>query len=508
MGMLGKIICPFIDCVLQFHPVFYWSSPMPSAKRIRPKLPSPQLFEATNHGLNLESTLADLPLHEFQVAIRHTGMEVAQVFEQHPSLPGVVLREQQQFFGMISRQRLLEFLVRPEAMTLFLPNSLSVLYSYARIEHLVLAATTPILVAAQMALRRLPQQQSEPIVVQIDSQTYRLLDVHELNIAYWQIRGIETQVRYERTQAQMIQTEKMASLGRLVDGVAHEILDPVGFIWGNLAHLSTYTQQMMELLAAYEEHLPTLPPAIADIQTEIELDYLREDLPQTIASIRAGAERLKNLVSSLQNFCHIDDVYPKPANLHECLDGILLLLKSRLTGEIDIVRHYGHLPPVTCFAGQLNQVFMNILTNAMDALLNQAVRRELAATFRSHSRSVWQAAEPKPQITITTQVRSAPEAGVSSSPLRWVLIQIADNGPGIGAEQRQKILDSFSVEKRADKETSLAVSYQIVTAKHGGQFYFRSCTLSEATAEIATQTDSPDDSMKSGSVFEIWLPLI
>jgi signal transduction histidine kinase len=456
--------------------------------------------------------LADLPLHEFQVATHHTGTEIASVFEQHSSLPGVVLLEQQQFVGILSRQRLLEFLVRPEAMSLFLPHPLSVLYSYARLDHLVLAATTPILAAAQLALRRPAQLQSEPIVVQIDARTYRLLDVHELNIAHWQIRGIETQVRYERTQTQMIQTEKMASLGRLVDGVAHEILDPVGFIWGNLAHLSTYTQQMMELLAAYEEHLPTQPPAIAAIQTEIELDYLREDLPQTITSIRAGAERLKNLVTSLQNFCHIDDVYPKPANLHECLDGILLLLKSRLTGEIGIVRRYGHLPPVTCFAGQLNQVFMNILTNAIDALLNQAVRRELAETLRGRSGSAWQAAEPKPQITITTQVRPAPEAGASSTS-RWVLIQIADNGPGMGIEQRQKILDSFSIEKRADKETSLAVSYQIVTAKHGGQFYFRSRTRSEAMTATTPQTNLPNctvegSPVESGSIFEIWLPLV
>lgn len=480
---------------------------MPFAKRIRPKLPLPQLFEANSHGLSLESTLVDLPLHEFQVAAHYTGIEVARVFEQHPTLPGVVLLDRRQFLGMVSRQRLLEFLIRPGAMALFLPSALSVLYGYARINHLMLAAATPILVAAPLALRRSPDQQSEPIVVQIDPQTYWLLDVHELNIAYWQIRGIETQVRYERTQTQMIQTEKMASLGRLVDGVAHEILDPVGFIWGNLAHLATYTQQVMELLATYEAHFPTSPSAIANLQTEIELDYLRDDLPRTIISIRAGAERLKKLVTSLQNFCHIDDVYPKPANLHECLDSILLLLKSRLTGEIGTIRQYGHLPPVSCYAGQLNQVFMNILTNAIDALLNQAVRRELAAAFRSRSSASWQEAEPKPQITITTQVRSAPvDAGTANATSRWVLIQIADNGPGICMEQRQQILDSFSVEKRADKETSLAVSYRIVTAKHGGQFYFRSRTLSEAMAEMASHTDVPAW-IGSGSEFEIWLPL-
>ncbi len=476
---------------------------MPSPKRSSPKLPLPRLLEAGSQALCLESLLADLPLHEFQVESHHTGMEIAQIFEQHPSLPGVVLLEHGCFLGMISRQRLLEFLIRPRGTALFLPSALSVLYSYARTEHLMLTASTPILTAAQMALRRPPEQQSEPVVVQVDPQTYRLLDIHDLNIAYWQIRGVETQVRYERTQTQMIQTEKMASLGRLVDGVAHEILDPVGFVWGNLTHLSTYTTQIMQLLAAYEQYFPEVPPEITDLQDEIELDYLRNDLPQTIASIRAGADRLKNLVTSLQNFCHIDDVYPKPANIHDCLDSILLLLKSRLSG-IQIVRNYGHLPPVSCFAGQLNQVFMNILTNAINALLNQAVQQEVASELRKRQSSIVGPEERlKPQITITTQVRSAPADSPEPIASRWVTIQIADNGPGIPAAKYQQILDSFSVENRADKETSLAVSYQIITAKHGGRFYLRSQPETIMASSVA-----PACSINHGTEFEIWLPLV
>jgi signal transduction histidine kinase len=470
---------------------------MPSLNRSSPKLPLPRLFEASSQALCLESILADLPLHEFQVESYHTGMDIAQIFEQHSSLPGVVLLEHGRFLGMISRQRLLEFLIRPRGSALFLPSALSVLYSYARADHLVMATSTSILTAAQLALRRLPEQQSEPIVVQITPQTYRLLDIHDLNIAYWQLRGVETQVRYERAQTQMIQSEKMASLGRLVDGVAHEILDPVGFIWGNLTHLSTYTAEVMQLLAAYEQHFPEAPPEIRSLQADIELDYLRDDLPQTIASIRAGAERLKNLVTSLQNFCHIDDVYPKPADIHECLDSILLLLKSRLSGEIRIVRNYGHLPPVSCFAGQLNQVFMNILTNAVNALLNQAVRQELSSELRSRkAQPIGKEDEPEPQITITTQVRSAPAGNSDSIATRWVTIQIIDNGPGLSAEKYQQVLDSFSVEKRADKETSLAMSYQIITAKHGGKLYFHS------PPDKSTSLDN------HGAAFEIWLPLV
>ena len=321
-------------------------------------------------------------------------------------------------------------------------------------------------------------------------------------IAYWQLRGIETQVRYERAQTQMIQTEKMASLGRLVDGVAHEILDPVGFIWGNLAHLSDYSQQVLSVLAAYEQHFPELPPDLAALKAEVELDYLRTDLPQTITSIRAGAERLKKLVTSLQNFCHSDDVYPKPANLHELLDSILLLLKSRLKGEIQVVKRYGHLPPVTCYAGQLNQVLMNILTNAINALLNQAIRQDIATEFYGHQPHLQIAAVAKPQITITTDLRSTLDDQARSC--RWVLIRIADNGPGMSTAERQQVLDSFSVEKRADKETSLALSYQIVTAKHGGKFYLRS----QSTAELpsAGESDLPSCAI-SGTEFELWLPL-
>jgi signal transduction histidine kinase len=506
---------------------------MPFPKCSQPEMPPPSVSEASSQGLSLESTLADLPLHDFQVESYHSGIEVAQVFERVPLLPGVVLLEQGQFLGMISRQRLLEFLIRPGAMELFLPQPLSVLHSYAQSPGLHLPETTPIMVAAQLALRRSLDQQNEPILVHTGSGLYRLLDMRDLNVAYWQIRGIETQVRYERTQAQLIQIEKMASLGRLVDGVAHEILDPVGFIWGNLAHLSSYTDQIMLLLATYEAHMPQPPSAIVRLQHEFELDYLRQDLPQTISSIKAGADRLKKLVTSLQNFCHIDDVYPKPADLHECLDSILLLLKSRLTGEIEVVRNYGHLPPLTCYAGQLNQVFMNIITNAIDGLLNQAIRQELAEEFGGRQMTVgWQSLEPKPQILITTRIRSLPTkdlkdpsgnmivlggkpsdqpqrfsggAGSKEAPpvSRWVSVQIADNGPGLSPEKCQQILDSFSVERRAAKETSLAVSYQIITAKHGGKFFFRSPVSSGLSSQF-----SPGALTHAGTEFEILLPLV
>lgn len=432
---------------------------------------SPLLSEASHQDLSLESPLGELPLYKFQVETSRLGVELARIFEKYPLLPGAILTEQGEFVGMISRRRLLEYLLRPQGLELFLNQPLQVLYSYARTEILVLSEATPILVATQQALRRSPELLAEPLVVKVGSSAYHLLDMQELNLTSWQIRGIETQVRYERTQAQMIQSEKMASLGRLVDGVAHEILDPVGFIWGNLTYVSTYTQQIMELMSAYEAYFGQVPEEINQLKEEIELDYLKQDLPRAIASIKAGADRLKKLASGLQNFCHIDDVYPKPADLHTSLDSILLLLKSRLTSEVTVIKNYGHLPPVQCFAGQLDQVFMNILTNAIDALVNHAIGQKYSHEFNV----IGQPKDNyKPQIKITTDVRSHKSKYPGVSDTRMVSICIADNGPGMSLEKQQQILESFSVERRAAKETSLAVSYQIIRAKHGGELYLRS----------------------------------
>ena len=452
----------------------------------------PVLSEGKHFDLSLESTLEDLPLYDFQVSSECLGIEVAQLFEKYPLVPGVLIveqieQQQQSLLGMISRRQFLEFLIRPYGMELFLDQPLRVLYSYARTNTIILSADTLILVAAQKALRRSTELASEPLVVINSSSansfdqsdvSYRLLDVHELNIAYWQIRGIETQVRYERTQTQMIQSEKMASLGRLVDGVAHEILDPVGFIWGNLSHLTDYHQDLIKLLAAYEHHCVDCEQSeIQDIKAEIEFDFLSQDIHQVIESIKSGAERLKKLSTSLQNFCHVDDVYPKPADINGCIESILLLLKSRITSDILISKQYGKLPPVYCYPGQFNQVLMNILTNAIDALLNQAATQNWQKNYSSDALKSPQnrSLQKQPKIEITTAIYSSSTneklPGIQS---HWISVRIADNGPGMSAKKRAKILDSFSIHKRAEKETSLSLSYYIITAKHGGQFKLQS----------------------------------
>lgn len=457
------------------------------------KLPKPSLFPGSNQDLNLDSTLSQLPLYDFCLETDYLGKDLADIFNKYPLLPGAILTEQGEFMGMISRQRFLEFLLRPQGWEMFFTQPLAVLYSYAHTEVLVLPGSTGILKAAWQAIKRSQLLQQEPIVVQLEPSVWQILDFTQLNKTAWQIRGVETQVRYERTQAQMLQSEKMASLGRLVDGIAHEILDPVSFIWGNLTHVSSYGESLLQLLSVYEQNQPQLSEEIIRLKEDIEFDFLVEDLPRAIESISSGAQRLKNLASSLQNFCHIDGVYPKPADLHACLESIILLLQSRLQSEIEIVRNYGNLPPLTCYISQISQVFMNILSNAVDALLNQAVSRKVAQEFGQRQQP---SKKSSPRIEITTRILSRSSPQVTPDGVRWVSILISDNGPGISLPQQQRIRESFSIEKRADKETSLAVSYQIITAKHGGKLKMRS-PISPGPLHL-----------NQGTEFEILLPLV
>lgn len=447
-------------------------------------------FEVSSDGLGSESVLADLPLYRLAIAPTHSGQELSDIFQHYPDLPGVILQNENETLGVISRQRFLEFLLRPQGMDLFLTQPLWVLHAYARCPALHLPASTSILSAAGQALRRSPDQRQEPILVQQPDGTLCLLDIHELYRADWQIRGIETQARYERMQLQMIQHEKMAALGRLVDGVTHEILDPVGFIWGNVVHLSEYFDQMLHLMAAYQAHLAEKPEAIAQLEQDLELDYLIEDMPRTLHSIQAGANRLKTLTTSLQNFCHIDEVYPKPADLHDYLDSLLLLLEHHLAGRIHIVRQYAPLPPISCFVGQLSQVFINLLTRSVETLLNPALKAR------------WNAADPvslapPPCITVTTRLDSKPPQGDALFKKRWVVITIEDNGLALSPEECAQIRQSFSIKQRTTQETSLALSYQIVTAKHGGVLVLRSPTLPPHHSST---------SQARGTAFEIWLP--
>jgi len=261
------------------------------------------------------------------------------------------------------------------------------------------------------------------------------------------------------THSQLVQSEKMSSLGLLIAGVAHEINNPVSFIHGNLTHLKDYTQDLFHHLELYEHHYPNPVEEIQQEREDNDLEFLAEDLPRILSSMSVGVDRICQIVQSLRNFSRHDDSQMKPVNLHEGIDSTLLILNHRLKGngekpQIQIVKEYGNLPLVECFAGPINQVFMNILSNAIDAL-------EDARSKQTNQ----QMPESPSQVRISTEVVG-----------KFVEIKIADNGPGITEEVKQRIFDTFFTTKPIGKGTGmgLSISYQIIVERHKGELYCNS----------------------------------
>jgi PAS domain S-box-containing protein len=249
--------------------------------------------------------------------------------------------------------------------------------------------------------------------------------------------------KLKQTQAQLVQTEKMSSLGQLVAGIAHEINNPVNFINGNVRYASDYIINIIELLNLYRHHYSQTHPEIYQKSEEIDLEFILADLPKILKSMQVGTERITKIVHSLRNFSRLDEAERKPVDIHEGLDNTILILQHKLKrrsadSDVQILKKYGELPLVECFAGQLNQVFMNVLSNAIDAY-----PKELA----------------DPQIRIKTELIGD-----------RVVIAIADNGTGIEPEIQKHIFDPFFTTKPVGQGTGLglAISYQIIVEKHGG----------------------------------------
>ncbi len=258
----------------------------------------------------------------------------------------------------------------------------------------------------------------------------------------------------KKAQTQLVQTEKMSSLGQMVAGVAHEINNPVNFIHGNLEHACNYVQDVLALLVAYQLAFPKATPEILELADEIDVTFVQEDLPKLLKSMRVGTDRIREIVLSLRTFSRLDEAEVKSVDIHAGLDSTLMILSNRLKATdqrpaIQIQKHYGELSPVECYAGQMNQVFMNLLTNAIDAI-DEDKRGDR---------------EP-PQIAITTTLAD-PET---------VQIVITDNGPGIAPEVQRNLFDAFFTTKDVGKGTGLGLSIaqQIVVERHGGRLTCRS----------------------------------
>ena len=269
----------------------------------------------------------------------------------------------------------------------------------------------------------------------------------------------------QQAQTRLVQTEKMSSLGQLVAGVAHEINNPVSFIYGNVKPVTYYANSLVSLLSQYQTHYPHPPADIAEALEELDFDFISDDLLKSLASMKLGAERIRQIVSSLRTFSRKDESDKKSVDIHEGIDSTLLILGHQLKaqqsrGMIEVIKHYGPSLSVTCYAGQLNQVFMNILGNAIDALTEVE----------------------NPQLRILTEFVDD-----------QVIIKISDNGSGMPEAVRSQIFNPFFTTKPIGKGTGmgLSISYQIVTERHGGSITCDSSAGSGTTFTIQIPQQQP-----------------
>ncbi len=272
----------------------------------------------------------------------------------------------------------------------------------------------------------------------------------------------QTLQELQQTQTKLVQSEKMSSLGQMMAGVAHEINNPVNFIYGNLAYASRYIEDLLRLIQAYQTALPEPPEPLQQDIDAVDLNFILQDLPKLLSSMYVGAERIREIVRSLRNFSRHDEAELKEVDIHEGIDSTLMILQHRLKSdarspEIQVHRHYGDVLPIRCYAGQMNQVFMNILSNAVDALRDASVGSENAPATMG---------DRPPMITIQTQMMNRDR----------LQITIADNGPGIPQHIQQRMFDPFFTTKEIGKGTGLglSISHQIITERHEGHIHCHS----------------------------------
>ncbi|MBF2028567.1 MAG: GHKL domain-containing protein [Oscillatoriales cyanobacterium C42_A2020_001] len=280
-------------------------------------------------------------------------------------------------------------------------------------------------------LVKLPDEIELIARIRYHSQAYLNRQAHTAAlVAQAQAKELEAMLQeLRRTQTQLIQTEKLSSLGQMLAGIAHEINNPVSFIFGNLTYIDNYVQDLLDLIQLYQETYPEPESKIQKHLEAIDFDFVHEDLLKTLQSTRIGVERMVQIVLALRNFSRHDHTEMKPSNIHEGIDSTLLILGHRLKQGIEVTRNYGELPLVECYQAQLNQVFMNILNNAIDALMEQE-------------------SLPNKQIWIQTACLAEDQ----------IEIRIRDNGPGIPVEVQEKLFEPFFTTKPVGKGTGLGLS--------------------------------------------------
>ncbi|HAA31619.1 MAG TPA: PAS domain-containing protein [Cyanobacteria bacterium UBA8553] len=311
----------------------------------------------------------------------------------------------------------------------------------------------------QFEINLLEQLATQVAIAIQQSQLYQQAQSHAQQLE-------QTLQKLQKAQAQLVHSEKMSSLGQLVAGIAHEINNPTSFIYGNIQPAMQYAQDLINLVQLYQQHYPK---PVTEITQQLELaepDFIAEDFPKLLVSMQEGAERINQIVRSLRNFSRLDEMGFKRVDLHEGLDNTLFILQHRLKPqchrpEIQIIKNYGQLPKVECCPGQLNQVFMNILSNAIDAIEESVLSRHWSVVGEPITENEHLTTHKKPVIRVHTEIFE-PD---------WVIIRIADNGTGIKAEVQPKIFDPFFTTKPVGSGTGLglSISYQIVVDKHSGK---------------------------------------
>ncbi|MEL6879848.1 MAG: AAA family ATPase [Cyanobacteria bacterium J06607_10] len=345
---------------------------------------------------------------------------------------------------------------------LYLENNLSKgAFSRDRIETLQLLMSQAAISIENAQLYEQAERYSQSLEQEVERKT------RDLNQKVGDLEEMLKQLR--AAQAQLIQTEKMSSLGQLVAGVAHEINNPVNFIHTNIKHLDSYSRDLFQIIEAYQEGCPTMPDEVEDLLEEIDLDFLKEDSSSLVSSVRNGSDRIKTIVLSLRNFSRLDESDFKQVDIHEGLESTLVILQHTLKAtatrpRIAVTRDYAALPELQCYPGQLNQVFMNILSNAIEA-----VGRESIAA---------------PNIMIHTESKEGA-----------IAIHIRDNGVGIPDTVLPHIFDPFFTTKPVGAGTGLglSISHQIITEKHQGKLYCQSTPGVGSTFTLEIPTDLKDE---------------